>query len=564
MQVAAANDPAPANPLPGFDVDAELPDWEEFARMLPHTPPVENRRHASGDDVSSVSRDERSAREWWSTKSSSSSIDETVVTRMVAGIAPGNNTIVVGRPSANELTEILEVCKRSPQITILEINPPTNSTFPLNAQEKLIEFFSDHQSIRELRLVLHRFFAASIHPKLLAALIQNQGLKALKILDGDLISPAPEDRQAFFDGIKRNSSLEYLGLRTITNGELIADMVEALAESRTLKRLDLEGIWPEGIGKRLARLLTACTSLSALKITPILYRGMEAIDCILDAITRNQTLEVLDIRGSLIPNGLLMENLIKPLILNQALKEIFIPDSTRSSDGAANALIELIKTHPTLTSIHIGSVSKNHQRRMSMAQALKSNPRLSKISVNILAFCAMDIRDPGRPLLFTEFLNALGDCPGLTSLRLEGVPDFDCLVKFLETHPKIGEIVLPLDGISKKEDQEKLLALVRSHAHIKTLTIAHPFVETKQATQFRKELQQALAINREVTSEPRIAEASEAMKVLLDKKSATDEQLPFVPLDVTNELAKAIARHLLPAKAKAIFDALIVHAAKRH
>jgi hypothetical protein len=54
------------------------------------------------------------------------------------------------------------------------------------------------------------------------------------------------------------------------------------------------------------------------------------------------------------------------------------------------------------------------------------------------------------------------------------------------------------------------------------------------------------------------------MKTLLDKKSMTDEELPFMPLDVTDELTKAIARHLPSAKAKAIFDELILHAEKHH
>jgi hypothetical protein len=61
-----------------------------------------------------------------------------------------------------------------------------------------------------------------------------------------------------------------------------------------------------------------------------------------------------------------------------------------------------------------------------------------------------------------------------------------------------------------------------------------------------------------------MAEASVAMKTLLDKKSMTDEELPFMPLDVTDELTKAIARHLPSAKAKAIFDELILHAEKHH
>jgi hypothetical protein len=105
---------------------------------------------------------------------------------------------------------------------------------------------------------------------------------------------------------------------------------------------------------------------------------------------------------------------------------------------------------------------------------------------------------------------------------------------------------------------------VRGHPHIKTLNIFNTLYPSQQAIQFRKELGQALAINREVGSDTRMAEASVAMKTLLDKKSMTDEELPFMPLDVTDGLTKAIARHLPSAKAKAIFDELILHAEKHH
>ena len=199
---------------------------------------------------------------------------------------------------------------------------------------------------------------------------------------------------------------------------------------------------------------------------------------------------------------------------------------------------------------------------MSIAHALKSNPRITKIAANLLAFYNFDIRGSEHPIHITEFLNTIGDCPSLTALSLESVPDLDCLIQFLETHPQISEIALPDDEIYSEGTQEKLLALVRGYPHIKTLTIKNPLLETEQAIQFRKELWQALAINREVGSDIRIAEASAAMKALLDKKSTADEELPFVPLDVTNELTRAIARHVPAEKANAIFDELILHAPK--
>jgi Ran GTPase-activating protein (RanGAP) involved in mRNA processing and transport len=466
------------------------------------------------------------------------------------------------RPSVRELIGILDFCKLNPQITTLKIAPPIASPLSLKAQEKLIEFFSNYQSIRELHLELTSTGTAPIQPKQLAALIQSGGLKALSIQGVDLMSPSPEDSKAFFDGIKRNSSLEILDLSMIRNSQLVAGIIEAMAEGKMLKRLDLTIMEPKGIGNSIARLLTSNTNLRALKIDFFSGQCLDEVESVFKSIAHNHTLEILDFSGSGFQFDLTGKNLLKLLALNQGLKEIRLSPSYDMTDEAVAALTELINTHPTLTSIHIGSVPTNHQDRMSIAHALKSNPRITKIAANLLAFYNFDIRGSEHPIHITEFLNTIGDCPSLTALSLESVPDLDCLIQFLETHPQISEIALPDDEIYSEGTQEKLLALVRGYPHIKTLTIKNPLLETEQAIQFRKELWQALAINREVGSDIRIAEASAAMKALLDKKSTADEELPFVPLDVTNELTRAIARHVPAEKANAIFDELILHAPK--
>jgi hypothetical protein len=563
MQAPAANDPPPANPLFGLDVDTPLPDWEEFAQMLPHTPPVENRRAASEEEASSVSDDEYTTEES-SAEEPSRDFEEGIGTKSSAGLKPEQDTIVVNRSSVRELTEILDICKRNPQITALQINPPMNSQLPLKALEKLIEFFSNHQSIRELRLYLNSTGKASIQPKQLTALIQSSGLNALSIHGVDLMSPSPEDSEEFFDGIKRNSSLEILDLFLIRNSQLVAGIIEAMAEGHTLKQLDLTTMNLKGLENSIVRLLTSNTNFRALKIVLHSHDCLDEVERLFESIANNHTLEALHFGGSGFELDLIGKNLLKLLALNQSLKEIRFSDPSIMTDKAAAAITELINTHPTLTSIDIGRAPGNHHARMLIAQALKSNPRIKKFAAESLAFVSMNTGDSVQPQHVTEFLNTIGDCPSLTALQLVDLSELDCLIKFLETHPQISEIDLPMDWIPSIETQEKLLALVRAYPHIKTLTIFNTPYLSQQARQFRKELGQALAINREVGSDKRMTEASVAMKTLLDKKSMTDEELPFVPLDVTNELTKAIARHLPSTKAKAIFDELILHAEKHH
>jgi hypothetical protein len=559
MQAPAANDPAPQNPWLAFDPDEELLDWDKFAQMLPHTPPVENRRATSEEEASSVSDDEYTTEES-SAEEPSRDFEEGIGTKISAGLKPEQDTIVVYRSSVRELIEILDFCKLNPQITTLKITPLMDSPLPLEAQEKLIEFFSNYQSIRELRLEFTSAGTASIQPKQLAALIQSGGLKALSVQGVDLISPSPEDSEEFFDGIKRNSSLEILDLYLIRNSQLVAGIIDAMAEGKILKRLDLTTMKLNGIGNSIARLLTSNTNLRALKINAASGQCLDEVKNIFTSIAHNHTLEILNFPGSGPLFDFKGKNLLKLLALNQGLKEIRLPDFYSTKDEEVAELTELINTHPTLTSIDIGCIATNHQDRMSIAHALKSNPRITKIAVNLLGFYTRDISESERPLLITEFLNTIGDCPSLTALSIESLFYRDFPIQFLETHPQISEIALPSDEISSADNQEKLLALVRGYPHIKTFTIRNPDFETEREMQFRKELWQALAINREVGSDIRMAEASGAMKALLDKKSMTDEELPFVPLDVTNELTKAITRHLPSAKAKAIFDELILHA----
>ena len=563
MQAPAANDPPPANPLFGLDIDTPLPDWDEFAQMLPHTPPVENRRAASEEEASSVSDDEYTTEES-SAEEPSRDFEEGIGTKSSAGLKPEQDTIVVNRSSVRELTEILDICKLNPQITTLQIYPPMNSPLPLKEQEKLIEFFSTYQSVRKFHFEFFWNSEISFHPELLSALLRNSGLKTLAISGLDLMSPTSEDRKEIVYGIKRNSSLEYLALSFISNNELIADIIEALADRQILKQLDLTTMNLKGLENSIVRLLTSNTNLRALKIVLYSHDCLDEVERIFKSIAHNRTLEILAFGGSRFPLGLTGKNLLKLLALNQGLQEIRFPISNEMTDEAAAAITELINTHPTLTSIDIGRAPGNHHARMLIAQALKSNPRIKKFAAESLAFVSMNTGDSVQPQHVTEFLNTIGDCPSLTALQLVDLSELDCLIKFLETHPQISEIDLPMDWIPSIETQEKLLALVRAYPHIKTLTIFNTPYLSQQARPFRKELGQALAINREVGSDKRMTEASVAMKTLLDKKSMTDEELPFMPLDVTDELTKAIARHLPSAKAKAIFDELILHAEKHH
>ena len=98
------------------------------------------------------------------------------------------------------------------------------------------------------------------------------------------------------------------------------------------------------------------------------------------------------------------------------------------------------------------------------------------------------------------------------------------------------------------------MALVQEFTHIQKFSLQYTETSENRLAQ----LKQALHLNQEVARS--LPAASAGIKVLLDKKTENDAELPFIPPDITNQLTQAIARHVPPAKAKAIFDEIIVQA----
>jgi hypothetical protein len=72
MHAANTNNPLPDYPLFGWDFDQELPDWDVFEQMLPHTPPVVRSHESQGDDTSCSVDDDDTSAESHSVENSSS------------------------------------------------------------------------------------------------------------------------------------------------------------------------------------------------------------------------------------------------------------------------------------------------------------------------------------------------------------------------------------------------------------------------------------------------------------------------------------------------------------
>lgn len=164
-----------------------------------------------------------------------------------------------------------------------------------------------------------------------------------------------------------------------------------------------------------------------------------------------------------------------------------------------------------------------------------------------------------------KFLQTAVNFPNLTSVNLSFVLVDALLLDFLEKDSQLEKIYLGESGLEDHQLQDRLLNLVRNSSRIKEFQLRYDPNLSGAEQKFRAALNEALALNRELTSEPKIAAASGAMYKLIEDeaKRGGAQPLPSLPLEVTNLLATAIARYVRPDKAKAIFDELILHAPAR-
>lgn len=559
MHTPNANDPTAENPLFGFDVGGELPDWEEFAQMLPHTPPAERSRDGHDDDELSTSEDERSTSAWSYEDSSTSDFDEGAAAKTLEGINSGHDTVTIRNLGFREVNEMLEICKKNPNVSRLQVKrgpvapPPRRSTI-----RSLTDFFTRHQSVRRFELTGAGIPQTKIDVNLLCSLFCNQGLSHLTLKHFELTPSPPEENELLTQSIKNNTGLTCLTWKHCINNNPGFRITEALAGNSNLVALEIELKDDQDSCKSLAAHVTSNRQLKVLKFSGSSELTPDDLQMVLSAANNQPGLERLDME-KICFDGLLEGKHLRPLIGNKTLKVLHLPYAEDLTADAVDVLIELVQGNPALVGIYLEAVPHEHQLRMKLANGLKSNDRLLSIGADFLHFFSANISDEDRSLEMIEFMKALSQIPTLCNVRFRTFTDLDCLSRFLSSCPQIWGVDIPSWHADIPDQQEKVLSLMKQSGQITYFPaqgVEDPADD--EIMQFRRELNQALWINQQIHLN--LKAASAAMKKILDEKSMTDETLPFVPLDVTNELAKAIARHVPPEKAKAIFDELIVHA----
>jgi hypothetical protein len=582
MHAADTNNPLPDYPLFGWDFDQELPDWDVFEQMLPHTPPVVRSHESQGDDTSCSVDDDDTSAESHSVENSSSTNNSLEACqpggfktesarKILAYVVAGSDTVVIRDIAIEAFGEALRICIENPKVIKLSVYPETSGYLQYLSPEHevmLVDFFNNQRTIQKVEIKIFDYHGIS--SEVLAALMRNHAIRKLEICS-NLRASSSAGIKWLRDSIK-NTSLEILDITifktTIYSLQVVDDksnilwreLIEGLAENSSIKQLKLGSYIPRDICQRLAATLAINNTLKELKIV-IGTGDTDAADIgiVVEGMKTNHSIEALTICDISCEWPRLDAQVIKPLTANIGLKTLNI-DRYRDSTLEAFAIrLELLQIHPTLVSINLGCIPEHIDAARNLIRQLKPNPRIQHIGCSWLEHVTDDMADdpaddPEPPPLLREFLEALNKFSNLSSITLEFMPVTDHLIDFLKTHPNISEINLPNAELINEATHQKILALVQEFTHIQEVSLQYTETSENRLAQ----LKQALHLNKKVARS--LPAASVAMKTLLDKKADKDVALPFMPSDVTDELTQAIARHVPPAKATAIFDELILQA----
>lgn len=567
MQAPAANDPARENPLFAGN-DENRPDWEEFAYQLSHTPPVTALQNDETDQVSALSEDASFGEELADDSSCSSAPDSPLAIQICRNADDVIDKVEITHLEIREISRLIEVCKSDTVIKHLKIShkPSRKINNPEEVLRKLTEFFTNTINIQKFEFCFYSD-QLKIDAPFLNAVLGNRGLRDLAIYVSRQVVINKEELKSIKETITKNSTLKSLTIIRDKSQSTVRALIEGISENSALESFEILAEFYPGFGQSIATLLKQNHTLKKLKIQNLgdpEEPKLTELAIALEGIAQNNTLEVLEISEVMYLNPWeISEKMLKPVSQNHGLKTLILPDAKPLSGAALKLLGDLMQNHPTLNSFHLGHLPRKKKHQPAFLDALRPNPRIQHLFVSWGLFTKTDTNDNSDFDSFSrEFFKKLGEFSGLTSVKFKFMPIDDHLINFIKTHPKIHFFLTSTGDQVNQTRQKDLLDLVRSSSHIKKVKFVDSENIGSEESIFRNDLARALATAQEVTSDKKIAEASVAMKALLDKKSMTDEELPFVPLDVTDELTKAIARHLPSAKAKAIFDELILHAPK--
>lgn len=545
-----AREAAPQNPLRTPDPDAELPNWEDHEQMLQHSPPQVHAHDSDGEEPTVDASDEELR---------DSSDDENIIPRVINGRASGT---YIARPQGlgvQEITKVIESCKQYPQVTALWLKPTGDTLYlPIASQQLVVEFFEHHQSVQEVYIQFaNKQSDPGIDVQLLTTLVRNAGLKELQIALHDDVPLTAEENKSITESVRNNQTLEILHLTSDPRSKLLAPILEALQLNSTLKMLKIRLEWfrPD-IFEPLAALIRGNHALKELTFPIDEVDEKREHSKIIEALKENNTLEKLVLLSEEVLKGMKAQRVTQALMHNRNLRELQLPPMDLTQE-ALKSTTELIRNHPTLHTLSIGAVDMKSM--MALAEAIRENPRLERIELLLSGLGRRKYGEGEQVAQLTRLLSTIGECPGLTSIQFDHVPDLGCVIDFLKTHPQIRSVGLAGLIETSRELHAKLRDLLTSSNQIIDLEINVDWeIERGILAPLSDEpLLQAVSLNRQNAEDT--SAAGMGISAMLRQQTIA-EPLPELPTDVTNLLAESIAFHLPQHDTRRIFDTVMPYA----
>ena len=534
-------DPAINNPPPELHEDAEIPGWQNFGSWnaflppLMNTPPNVTRANAPQDEVT-------------------------------------GDSIVIKPDGRTSTRHLIESYPRNPSLTNVTIRGCNNTRartdfFPTRT---LSNFFEQSSTIRRFSIEFLSAMGLNIDPQLLSSIFRNSSLNEFELSETNIGTHTSEQIKSLTEILRKNTSLKVLKFYEVKFANTLPAILEGIAGNSSIETLELGHSLTPGCGKWLADMLRSNQTIKKLVFTVGDSRHFSEVESGMIALQENKTLEILEFKSNASIRLQGDHPLIKSIMANQTLKTLRLPNLLEPSQETEEAMAQLVRGHPQLSSIHFGYPPNSPKPLMTLAEAIKSNQRLNQIGINWLLYAPHQIKRQSQLQDIENFLSVAGRSPSLNSVTFDCFDYIDCLIDFLNAHPQIRKIGVTNASLGNMNFLEKLLSFVKSSSQITDIAFpdkssGHHQVSYYAATReaLEKALEKAAELNRELTSEINITIAgiglSGALRIARSLPASTAKALdhdgiPELPSDVTIEIAKAISRHLKPADAKTIFD----------
>ncbi len=395
---------------------------------------------------------------------------------------------------------------------------------------------------------------ASLHPE------------AFSIENTDITTPTPEQWQSLAQALGKNRVTTDLALFSVTCNGVLAAVAEGMKTNTAIRTLDLSLSCTAGEGALLATILKSNRHLENLFIQDCELLTAEDYLAVFAALPDNTTLKKLDAMRTGEANTLhIGKELAAYLAANHTLEFISLPWSQLSPEGL-QAVAELLRVHPLLVGLGLGTIPTDEARASDLTLLLANNSRITNIRVDLQCFMPQFAFDGGEQLRkerLAHTLGSIGQCSGLTSIKLDNFFDIDCLVDFLQKHPQLNAVNLfyEYSAVDAVQVLTGLLEFANQCSQLTAVSFGKRHELTSEEEACLAELMQQTRLNKvRRHNEELLPAAGAGMSVMLGVQRNEPQALPELPMDVTMQLAEAVVQNLAPADVRNVFDTVAPYA----